>query len=173
MVAVAFHKGFGVVGAANRFPAVAGAAETSKVGHPLVIECAVVYRDFFACSYLPARYKVQSFKPRIRIARMIDRLPVFRVLAPTHKNFVGKRIGVLREPSLLLGGPVLPDMRPAHQHVWLFFMSFDNLSGFDGFHGIHSVTASPVEDHFPFLMLPPMSFQGCVNDLLKKLPVAP
>src|SRR5216683_1748359 len=104
---------------------------------------------------------------------MIDGLPLLRILAPTHKNLIGQRVGVFGKPPLLLGIPVLLDMSLANQYVWLFFMGFDKVTGFDSFDRIHCVIAFAIEDQFPFLVLPLMSFQSRSDDLFEKLTVAP
>src|ERR1700682_3610993 len=104
---------------------------------------------------------------------MINGLPLLRILAPTNKNLIGRRVGVLGKPPLLFGIPVLLDMSLANQYVWLFFMGLDKVTGFDRFGSIHSVIAFAIEDQFPFLVLPLMSFQSCSDDLFKKLTVAP
>lgn len=173
MIAVAFHEWQFIVRAANHHPAASGIAGTRELFHELVTECRVVHRDLFAGSYFPARHQVQSFQPRAGVAGMIDRLPVLGVVTPAHKDFVRQRPGILRKPLLLRRIPVLPDVFPAHQNVRLFFIGFDDFTGFDGLDGIHAVMTFAVQEYLPFLVLPPVSFQSGFDDLFKEVAVAP
>src|SRR5690348_4151461 len=102
---------------------------------------------------------------------MIDGLPVLRIVAPNHIQFVAYGIRITREQLLLARIPEPRHMRLAHQHVSLFFVALDYFCGRDVHCGVHSEVAFRMPVDPPSLDVSTLAFQRSLDDVIDKTPM--
>ena len=149
VLAIAVEGGGQGVGAGHHAAAIGAAAGASEGRHGLVAEGGVVEGDLVAAGDGPARYHVETAQPSIRVAGVVDGLPVLRAFAPHHPDLLGQGIGVGGEPGLLQIAPMAFHMGAADQNMRLFLESLDEIAGDKIAGGVEAVPAVAAELQIP------------------------